>query len=57
MKGTVYERASETICHRRTSQVVQWLRIPLSIQGTQVQSLVRDDSTCHRTAKPVCCNY
>ena len=27
---------------RLTSLVVQWLRIHLSMQGTQVQSLVRD---------------
>ena len=35
-----------------TSLVVQWLRIHLPVQGTQVQSLVREDPTCHRAAKP-----
>ena len=37
-----------------TSLVVQWLRICLLMQRTQVQTLVRDDSTCHGAAKPVC---
>ena len=41
---------------RGTSLVVQWLRIRQPIQGTQMQSLVWEDSTCHRAAKPVCCN-
>ena len=40
-----------------TSLVVQWIGICLSTQGTWVQSLVREDSTCHRAAKPVCFNY
>ena len=31
----------------RTSLVVQWLRIHLLMQGTQVQSLVREDPTCY----------
>ena len=34
--------------------MVQWIRIPLSMQGTWVQSLVQEDSTCHETAKPMC---
>ena len=29
----------------RTSLVVQWLRISLPVQGTQVRSLVQEDST------------
>ena len=29
-----------------TSLVTQWLRIPLPIQGTRVQALVREDPTC-----------
>ena len=29
--------------------VVQWLRILLSIQGIQIQSLLREDSTCCQT--------
>ena len=39
------------------SLVVQWLRVRLPVQGTQVQSLVREDSTCHRATKPVSHNY
>ena len=31
-----------------TSLVVQWAGIRLSVQGTRVQSLVREDSTGHR---------
>ena len=41
----------------KTSLVVQWLRIHLPIQGTQIQSLVQEDSTCHRATKPVYHNY
>ena len=37
--------------------VVQWLRICLPIQGTQVWSLVREDSTCPGATKPACHNY
>ena len=35
------------------SLVVQWLRICLALQGTWVQSLVWEDSTCHKATKPV----
>ena len=41
----------------RTSLVVQWLRIRLPMQGTQVRALVQEDPTCHRATKPVCHNY
>ena len=34
------------------SLVVQWLRVHLPVQGTQVQSLVWKDPTCHRATKP-----
>ena len=34
------------INHARTSLVSQWLRIHLPMQGTQVQPLVWEDSTC-----------
>ena len=34
------------------SLVVQWLRVRLAKQGTLVQSLVQEDSTHHKTAKP-----
>ena len=37
----------------RTSLVVQWLRIQLPMQGTQVQSLDQEDATCCRASKPV----
>ena len=40
-----------------TSLVCQWLRVHLPIQGTQVQSLIREDPTCHETTKPVPHNY
>ena len=40
-----------------TSLVVQWLRICLPMQGTQVRSLVREDPTCHRATKPTSHNY
>ena len=37
--------------------MVQWLRICLPKQGTQVQFLVQVDLTCHRAAKPTHTNY
>ena len=33
--------------------MVQWLRTHLPMEGTQVQSLVREDLTCHRATEPV----
>ena len=36
-----------------TSLVVQWLRICLPMQGTQVQALVREDPICRGANKPV----
>ena len=41
----------------KASLVVQWLRIHLPMQGTQVRALVREDPTCLRATKPVCHNY
>ena len=41
----------------RDFMVVQRLGICLPMQGTQVQSLVREEPTCHGAARPVCCNY
>ena len=41
----------------RASPVVQWLRICLSMHGTRVQALVREDPTCLGTTKPVRHNY
>ena len=40
-----------------TSLVVQGIRLLLQMQGTQVQSLLWEDSTCCRAAKPVCHSY
>ena len=40
-----------------TSLVAQWLRIHLPMQGTRVQSLVREDPTCRGETKPVHQNY
>ena len=37
----------------RAFLVVQWLRIHLAMQKTRVQSLVQENSTCHRRTKPV----
>ena len=41
----------------RTSLAIQWLRICLPIQGTWVPSLVQEDSTCLRAARPLRHNY
>ena len=41
----------------RTSIVVQWIRTCLLIQGTRVQSLVQEDSTCLGATKPMNYNY
>ena len=43
--------------NRWTSLVVQWLRIRLPMQGTQVRALVREDLTCRGAIKPVRYNY
>ena len=37
--------------------MVQWLRVCLSTQETQVGSLIWDDPTCLSATKPVCHNY
>ena len=34
-----------------TSLAVQWLRLRLPVQGSQVQSLVQKDPTCRRATK------
>ena len=39
-----------------TSLVVQWVRIHLPLQGTQVQSLLQEDSSGLGAAGPVCHN-
>ena len=40
-------------CLEQASLVVQWLRILLPMQGTQVWALVWEDPTCRRATKPV----
>ena len=44
---SISHNSPDTETTPRTSLVVQWLRIYLSMQGTRVQSLVQEDSTCH----------
>ena len=39
------------------SLVVQWLRIRLPMQGTQVRALVQEDPTCRGATKPMHHNY
>ena len=39
------------------SLVVQWLKICLPMQGTEVRSLAREDPTCRGAIKPVRHNY
>ena len=43
--------------HVGTSLVVHWLIIHQSMQGTQIQSLVWEGSTCPRATKPMSHNY
>ena len=42
---------------KRTSLVVQWLRICLPMQGTRVRSLVGEDPTCRGATKHLSHNY
>ena len=51
------EKEEQTKPKVRASLVVQWLRICLPMQGTQVQTLVQDDPTCRRATKPMRHNY
>ena len=39
------------------SLVAQWLRICLTMQGTQVRALVWEDPTCRGATRPVSHNY
>ena len=41
----------------KASLVVQWLRICLPVQGTQIRSLVQEDPICFGATKPTCHNY
>ena len=40
-------------CPLRTSLVEQWIRIQRPVEGTQVWSLVQEDSTYHGESKPM----
>ena len=42
--------------HRVTLLVIQWLKVLLPMQGTGVQSLVKEDPTRCRAIKPMCHN-
>ena len=69
----VNEEAATTLCYflrvdalewmftqninRRTSLVVQCIRICLPMQMIWVQLLVWEGSACHRITKPACPNY
>ena len=44
-------------CLYQTSLLVQWIRIHLPGQGTWVQSLVLEDSTCCGATKPLSRSY
>ena len=41
----------------RASLVAHWLRTHLPMQGTRLQSLIREDPTCPKATQPVCHNY
>ena len=41
----------------RASQMVQWVRICLAMQGTPVPFLVQEDPICRGAPKPVHRNY
>ena len=53
----VYSGAERELAFKKhwiwTSLVAQWIRICLPVQGTWVQSLVWEDSTCRRATKPM----
>ena len=51
----IFPRSSKNFLkvHIRASLMVQWLRISLAMQETQVRSLVWEDPTSKRTTKPM----
>ena len=51
--SALYKRAVFRGVHAGTSLVVQWIRLRLPMQGTQLRSLVQEDPTCHRATKPM----
>ena len=62
VSGGSNQRLKCKLCSSRylkagASLVAQWLRIRLSMQGTRVHALVREDPTCRGAKKPVRHNY
>ena len=56
-KDLVWKKKVCKISHQWASLVVQWLRICLLMQGTQVRALVWEDPTCCVATRPVSHNY
>ena len=57
MKKQLTEKKFMSENKHRTSLVVQELSAYLAMQGTWVQFLVPEDSTCFRATKPMCHNH
>ena len=58
--GVTDNRFKNTLCgyiFLGTSLLVQWLRIHLSMQGTQVQTLLQNDPMCHGATITLSHNY
>ena len=57
----LYDWVTKSLSHTKinsgTSLVAQGIRIQLPVQGTWIQSLTGEDSTCHRATKPVHHNH
>ena len=50
--GTLSIKAQKETC-----LVAEWVRIRMPMQGTQVRSLVQEDTISCRATKPMHCNY
>ena len=57
MALTILINLEPTNAHYGASLVVQGLKICLAMQGTEVRSLVWEDSACCRATKPMYHNY
>ena len=57
MALTILINLEPTNTHYGASLVVQGLKICLAMQGTEVRSLVWEDSACCRATKPMYHNY
>ena len=66
LNSKIYKQLMDLNINKQTTQlknelgaslVVQWLRICLPMQGTQVQALVWEDPTCRGATGPVSHNY